>query len=26
MFKALSKAPGLFDINEKAKLAIFAKF
>ena len=26
LFKALSKAPGLFDINEKAKLAIFAKF
>ena len=23
---ALSKAPGLFDINEKAKLAILAKF
>ena len=26
LFIALSKAPGLFDINEKAKLAILAKF
>ena len=26
LFIALSNAPGLFDINEKAKLAILAKF